>query len=125
MDSLWLSFPDDTGGTGLREPIRRYLGGRLTRELVDNVLAIVDGLVHENPRGGELILSHRDDTLLVEVLRRAAPIPAPPATPPSPVSPATPATPASGHARGTHPAGTGSVMWVEVRVPALGHRSGD
>jgi hypothetical protein len=104
MDSLWLSFPDKLGGTGIREPIRRYLDGRLTRELVDEVLAVAAGLVRENPRGGELILSHRDDAVLVEFLRR---------------------TTAGGHARGAPPTGTGSVVWVEVPVPAPGQRFGD
>ncbi|GIE30437.1 hypothetical protein Ait01nite_034820 [Actinoplanes italicus] len=112
MDSLWLSFPDDLGGTGIREPIRRFLDGRLPREQVDDVLAVAAGLVRENPRGGELILSHRDDTVLVEVLRRTAADPAP-------------ATSAGGHVRGAHPAGTGSVVWVSVPVPPLGQPFGD
>ncbi|MEU4623605.1 hypothetical protein AB0G04_27010 [Actinoplanes sp. NPDC023801] len=112
MDSLWLSFPDPTGGTGTREPVRRYLDGRLTREVLDDVLAVVAGLVRENPRGGELILSHRDDTVLIEVLRR------------TPAGPAVTSS-ASGHVHGAHPAGTGSVVWVEVPVPASGHRPAD
>jgi hypothetical protein len=101
MGSLWLSFPDDHGGTAVREPIRRHLDGRLTPELVDDILLIVDGLVRDTPQGGELIVSHRDDAVLIEVLSRSGAA----------------AAPAGAHASGTHPASTGNVVWVEVPAP--------
>jgi hypothetical protein len=113
MNSLWLSLTGSTEHLAIHGTARRYLEGWLTPHRVRDAVTVITRLVHHVQNAdhrGELILSHHDDTLLIEVVthRPAAGKPAdepPLGTQPAPV-----------HNWGAHPTSTGVVIWAEMRL---------
>ncbi|MEU4424491.1 hypothetical protein AB0F81_28050 [Actinoplanes sp. NPDC024001] len=117
MSSLWVSFAGDSDRAVVRESARRFLDGWLTPGLVEETLTVIGELVTDVLRhagSGELVLSRRDSTVLVEVLDRFSAGDGRP-----------PVVPAHACGWGAHPAGAGQVVWVEMPLAEPGRQQGD
>ena len=105
-----MSFRDDWDGPVVREAAGRFLAGWLPAGLVGDTLAVIDEVVGDalrHARGGELVLSRRDDTVLVEVAGRDRPA----------GESHLPTVSARARAWGTYPLADGRVLWVEMPEP--------
>ncbi|GAA0241562.1 hypothetical protein [Cryptosporangium japonicum] len=93
--SLWLSF--SAGNV----PAAR-LTGRFPAPAVDAITRLVDDVLARNPGGGELVVSRREDTVLIEVLSR---------------HPGGADSPGTSADRGSFPVDGGTVTWIELPLP--------
>ncbi|MBO3742709.1 hypothetical protein [Actinoplanes flavus] len=104
MTSLWLSVRAGTDLAGLRASARAHLDGQLDSGHLDEALTVIAALVRHADGEGQLIVSRRDDNLLIELMTRRVPdSPAP--SPPTPC-----------WTYGAHATGTGGVIWAELAV---------
>ncbi|MEU4693814.1 hypothetical protein [Actinoplanes sp. NPDC023714] len=94
MNSLWLSSADLTGGAAPR------LRSWLPPDLAERAATVIDDLTARTG-GGEVILSRREDVLLVEVVHRHR-------------EPITVGGRLSALHCGSHTTDTGGVLWAEI-----------
>ncbi|GGN12537.1 hypothetical protein FHR83_003606 [Actinoplanes campanulatus] len=104
MTTLWLSFCAGTDLAGLRASARAHLDGQLGSEHIDEALTVIAALVDHAGGEGELIVSRRDNSLLIELVTRTV-------VDGSPPSPPTPCW-----ACGAYSTGPGGVIWAELEI---------
>ncbi|GAA0433999.1 hypothetical protein Aca07nite_01220 [Actinoplanes capillaceus] len=104
MTSLWLSFGAGTDLAGLRASARTHLDGHLGGGHLDEALTVITALVDHAGGEGELIVSRRDNNLLIELVTRTVVDGSPPIPP----------TPCWTH--GAYSTGARGVIWAELEI---------
>ncbi|GIF01140.1 hypothetical protein [Paractinoplanes rishiriensis] len=118
MNSLWMSFSSRADDAKVRESAQTFTETWLATPLIEEVQRVIMELINDtlthNPEGGELIISRRDDTILIEVLDRG--------TRHGPCvlnlagRNAAPAAAALPFTRGIHRLSLGRVTWAEMSL---------